>query len=609
MSRWRSKLSEREEGFTLVELVVAMVIIGVVMVSLITVQVRTLQTNATSSARITATALANEAMEEFRALPWNVLRKGMASNYLTASGGDSLVSGGYLSVQGSSFALTVAPSGPSDQNLAAAWPPLFDSTGSNRRTVTDAEGNGNVYVVKAYVTANSAGATGAIGLAVVVEWSRPGGAPMNRTVLFSTAYAPGGGCGNLDVAPFLTSCQPTYRASANAASVNAIVGSYSFDPDTGVTGGQRTVLPGDTSASISASAAVARASVDSAQSSVTSASVEYPLSSISPMSAAGTASLFGGGSLVRQASNNPVDPNAPPLHGGFVSGTGTSSVASVNGTATVTVRGDDGRSGTVTASTTNSCNTPNGGFVPAGQPCAVATTNATGVNSMGATWTYVGAAGPRSLSLVSLAPTASKLSGAWAGRFVQGGATGVAGTTGCSALTGAGCVSAGATSFVPTVTIGKFDGSGWNGGQASTGLVTITNYKDNVLLERGGAQQANPPVYDRTATVRYWNGTGYTQKSVTKTTTATWASAQVTWSAADMTVVAQATVSVMPANSRESGSDCAVDRCRVQLDTGLISVTTRFTVIPIVGEAYVLESVVLLNGANALAQYTEPADV
>jgi len=585
-----------------------MVIIGIVMVSLITVQVRTLQTNATSGARITATALANEAMEQFRALPWNVLRKGMASNYLTASGGDLLISGGYLTVQGTTLAVTVAPAGASDQNLTVPRVPLFDATGSNARKVTDPEGNGNTYVVKGYVTANSEGVTGAIGLAVVVERRRGTTGVLNRTVVLSTAYAPGGGCGNLDVAPFLTSCQPTYRASSNAASVNALLGSYTYDTATGTTGGQTSVVPGSTSSALSASSAQAQASVDSAQSSVTSGSVVYPLSSISPMLASGTATLVGGGSLLAQASNNTVDANAPAAHGGFTSGTGTPSFTSVSGTATVSVRGDDGRSGTVTASTTTSCATPSGSFVPAGQPCAASSTSASGVSTLGASWSYTNALGTQTLNLVAMAPSAAGKSGAWVGRYVQGGSVGIAGATGCSALTGAGCVSAGANSYLPTVTIGKFASGGWDSGAASNGLVTISGYRDSVLVQRGGSQQTTPGTYVRRATISYWNGFSYSTIAVGDATATSASTGAVTWTALDMTISAQATVSVSAPSTRDSGSDCTVDRCRIQVDTGLISVTVRVTVEPLTGDAYVLEGVALLNGANALAQYTEPAD-
>ena len=600
--------NQRDEGFTLVELVVAMLIIGIVLVSVATVQVGTLQTNADNAARNTASALANGAMEQFRSLPWNVLRKGMASNYLTASGGDSLVVSGMLLIPGNatSHTVKVAPSGASDQDLTGTpWLPLFDNTGSHTQVVDDPEGNGNQYRVKAYVTDPDGGVSGAVGLAVVVEWQRPGSTVVHYTSVFSTAYAPVGGCGSLDKAPFLTSCQPQYRSSSNSASLTVLVSSNEYDVPTAEVGDARPLVSGSTAGGINSAGSRARASSDSAQSTVVSATVEHAVSSVTPLNAGDTATVVGGTpSLVLQASDNTADPDAPPAHAGVTSGSGSSSATAVLGSGSVSVDADISRSGTVTASTTNSCSVSGASSVPAGQPCAVARLDRS-PSAIEATGVVEG----ESIDFVTSGSTASEESKAWVGRFQLGGTTGSAGVTGCSALSGAGCVSAGAMSYAPTITVGQVPGTGWYNAEAPNGLVVVSSYSDSVLVERGAAQDSTPGAITRSATINYWNGSGYSTINVNSTTEGTWATPVVFLDGAAVTLSASATISVSAPSERESGSQCDIEMCRVQADAGLISVTLKIIVEPLSGSPYQLEALALINGSTADAQFTEPVDV
>ncbi len=607
----RIVLSQREEGFTLVELVVAMLIIGIVLVSVATVQVGTLQTNANNAARNTASALANGAMEQFRSIPWNVLRKGMASNYLLASGGDDSVFAGVLRDPSDSTLthnIVVALSGPADQNLTHSWLPLYDPSGSHIQVVDDPEGNGNVYRVKAYVTNSDSGAEGAVGLAVIVEWQRPGSDVVHYTSMYSSAYAPTGGCGNLNTAPFLTSCQPQYASSASSGSATVLVSANEYDAASGEAGGALPVVPGTTWSGINAAGSRARAESDSTQNTVVSATVEHAVSSVSPLSETDPARIVGGTpSLVLQASDNTVDPLAPPPHAGVNSGTGDTSLTDVTGSGEwVTVDGDEGRNGAVTASTTSACNI--GAYsLPAHQPCAAARVDANWSSPLKATWLFEG----EHMDLVTANAPPTNASWAWVARFHLGQASGSPLYTGCSALSGAGCVSAGATSYgPPIIQVGKMVSSGWDGGEAPDGLVNVQDYADSVLVQRGAAQSATDPTISRTATISYWSGTGYiTLPPVVTSTVGTWSTGHVSYSGANVTVTGSATISVSGPITRESGSNCAVDRCRAQADAGLISVTLTLVVEPTSGTSYMLETVLLINGSTALAQYTEPVDV
>jgi hypothetical protein len=162
----------------------------------------------------------------------------------------------------------------------------------------------------------------------------------------------------------------------------------------------------------------------------------------------------------------------------------------------------------------------------------------------------------------------------------------------------------------PTINVGKMVTSGWIGSKAPKGLVEIVGYNDSVLVERGAAQSTTAAAITRAATINYWNGTAYTPLSVISTTPdTTRTTGVVTYADANVTLTASATVSVSAPIAKTSGANCAVDRCRVQGDAGLISVTLKIVVVPASGTPYLLETVLLINGSTAYAQFTEPVDV
>ena len=413
----------------------------------------------------------------------------MASNYLSSSGGDDDVVSGTLKISGVVYtagnpppAIVVASSGASHEDISGTpGLPLFSPSGSHIQVINDPEGNGNIYRVKAYVTAPDGGVTGVLGLAVVVEWQRPGSAVVHRSSVFSSAYAPVGGCGSLDKAPFLTSCQPQYRSSANTASTSVLVSANEYDPLTNAVGDARAVVPGATPGGINSAGARARAASDSAQSTVVTGTVNHSVSSITPLNSDDPASIVGGATYVSQASDNTADPDAPPAHGGLTAGGGTPALAGISGAcSSISVNADDDRWATAYASTTNSCAIIGANSVPAHQPCAYANLGA-GDSSLEATGVIEG----NQFDYATTTLAAANDSKAWVGRFQLGGTSGNA-VVGCGTLSGAGCVAAGAISYVPTIAVG-LPPAGWFDGAAWNGLVVIDGYHDSVLVERGAA--------------------------------------------------------------------------------------------------------------------------
>jgi Tfp pilus assembly protein PilV len=81
-----------EEGFTLIELVIATLVLIIAVLSLTTVLVNSLTDSTYARQRLAASNLANQTVEEIRALPWADIDLGMSSSDISGSG-DANISG------------------------------------------------------------------------------------------------------------------------------------------------------------------------------------------------------------------------------------------------------------------------------------------------------------------------------------------------------------------------------------------------------------------------------------------------------------------------------------------------------------------------------------
>jgi len=624
----RSLLSEREDGFTLVELIVAMLVMAIVIMSIIYVQARALTTNADSGSRQQSTTYANEAMEQMRSVPWNILKKGLASNYVAAGSavlgeGDTLVAGNVLNVEGTSVALKVALAGVgSDQLLTEPWAPLFDVDGSNIAIKFDPSGRGDKYIVKAYVTDDQAGNDDALGLAVVVQWTKRTNGQVARTVLFSTAYAPSGGCGDLNNAPFLASCQALfYSASSSANVVMSAASSLPDDPaNPGSVPGAGTPVPLLPQSSfytfqMATSGTAARAS--SQQVSITDSYVRYGgttrddnVTSTHPVDSGWTT---GYNSFTLRASDDLVTTGAAPQNPPDVTTTAPDSAVAINSGLSsamqLTARADDKRSGVADASVIQACDTGVGAAqVPAGNPCAAGKLNA----STGRSGYMEFKVGGETIELGRvLHETGTTKDSAWSGRFTSG----VLGNsvTGCNPLGGAGCISAGADRHIGAIEIGKISsGTGqWDDGEAASGLVRITNYHDTVSAQRGTQQPAAPAGFVRSGTVQYWTATGYTTVNTTASQNLTLVLDSVTWTTTLATVTASGTVTITPSTSRIEGAadpTCKADACALDARNGNIDTVVTYNIVPTdaLVAPFDLTVSTVINGSQAAASYKEP---
>ena len=166
-----------DTGFALMELIVAMMIIGGSLVGLLALQVSSANVSQTSRERQQATALANQVLERMRSLPATEVRKGLDSADLAANSPDVNISGGRLSFSGVPAGETLVTT--SGLNPSAPLKPYVQPS-------TTLDGRG--YNVRVYVTTSSVGSDG-YWLSAIVRWSSRGRSPAPILVR-SFDYAP-----------------------------------------------------------------------------------------------------------------------------------------------------------------------------------------------------------------------------------------------------------------------------------------------------------------------------------------------------------------------------------------------------------------------------------
>ena len=206
-------LRSDESGFTLMELLVAMMVISAVLFSLMAVQTSALVTTAQTRQRTQGTAVANQIMEQLRALPWASLSKGMNAAFVSASGGDPNVAGTRLKPPADA-AIDEPLVTSTDQATNRA--PLSGAGGSNKTVESDPAVPGIRYTSRAYVTRSTQTAANVLTLTVITSWRANQTGVAKHVVLRSQAFAPTGGCGDSSNQPYLGACQALLSGDAGA---------------------------------------------------------------------------------------------------------------------------------------------------------------------------------------------------------------------------------------------------------------------------------------------------------------------------------------------------------------------------------------------------------
>lgn len=565
-----------ESGFTLMELLVAMMVITIVLLVLMVVQTKALVTNAQTRERTQATAYANKVMEELRALPWATLSKGLNPGFASAAGGDPNIASGKLH----------PPKAPSinetlvtDSTQSTSAVPLSGAGGTNKTVDVDPAIPGSQFVSRAYVTAGSVSADQVLTLTVITTWTKNSSSSSDAVVVRSQAYSPDGDCGSESTQPFLGACQAITSSGAGAQGPRTTLSATT--PGVAIIDGT-----GYSSASLLGTAV--GADVTSQQITRVEASGSQAggvVTSVDP----GIASVATGQDQVTNAASDDVGASgAPPRNPADVTHIGsTTSTSWSSGGVQLLVAPSTGTSTLARASTTTSCDTG----VAAGQPCALnRSTDGTGTTATmkigGTTFTVYSDGGGGSQQALGA-------------RFLTANGTA---TTGCATISGAGCVAASAKQSVGTLTFGA---ATWGATGPSGGLVKLSSYSDSIVTERGTSQRTSAATTTRQGTLQVWNGATYQTVPIGPADSSTVTSGTATWSGSGSTVTAYAIVTVTPATSVAANPDpaaCKTADCSIDAAVGTVTVSTTWTVSS-GSDTVTFTSVTVVGGTHASASY------
>jgi type II secretory pathway pseudopilin PulG len=223
MGRLRLHLQRRlrgrgtaDGGFSLIELVLATGVLAMVMSSLAFLGTSAFTDAAVARNRQTATGLANQALEQVRALPYDTVSQGLLTSDLEA-GTDPLVTAtdGVYKYNGETI--------PNHTNTAAVDPLVPHRT---TKTIDNTD-----YSVAAYVTYLGDDATSrSFRVTAYVSWTSGLRAGVNKFVQAQTiVYSPVGtpGCGSTATHPFAAPCQPFLYGTSDISEGGITIAPYS----------------------------------------------------------------------------------------------------------------------------------------------------------------------------------------------------------------------------------------------------------------------------------------------------------------------------------------------------------------------------------------------
>lgn len=591
----RDTTGERDAGFTLVELVVAMMVIATVIVMLVVVQTSAVVTIVNASRIQQATAFGNQAMEAMRSIPWNTLKTGNSTNFAAASGGDPYLTGtSTIIVDGANYTVRRGT-----QTLANPKPPLFSSTGSNLVTLADPSIPGVNFEIRAYVVDALAGTTGAVGLLVIVRWVSLESGASHNMVLRSTAYAPATGCGSLDTQPYLGSCQDRYNSvSASGFATTSLASSD------GVTGEALPLVDGADALTLTMRTAFATGTDDSIQATNVTGTVLFGGISISDTSASAASSGFSTAVTAASDDNATLSGYPDDSYLASISATADNTVVAGSSSFFFSAQSDYGRTGSSRSSINTACLS---GALQAGQPCFYTALNggSQATTRSYVAWGYLGAFTDVMYPFWREGAATSSYAGG--GRFATTKPTSA--NYGCQTLTVSGCVSARAEysqgltllGYVPT-TSGK-----WSSNKQS--VVEIGAYTDSVLVQRGATQAAALATFAKSGSVSYWNGSSFTTSNFTSTTNGTIANTSpVTWTSRDgaVTITATAVIAILKAfgTPYAPSTTCTADVCSIDAGTGSLTVTVEYVVSSPSG-TYTFTQDTTITGSSASASFKD----
>lgn len=530
----------REDGFTLIELLVTMVIIATVLIGLIGVQVSAMRTVALAKQRQQAVALANQAIEQLRALPYLTVGGGLLSTDLI---GDANVSAGRLrpTYSGSIDEVLVT----STTQATAPLTPHVQPTASTKVGNTQ-------YDARVYVSLVGADAAAGYWLTAIVKWTSSVTKNVPKTVAVRSQLFSPSGCLSTATHPFSGPCQAFLYGNSGTTPAGITLGAVDATTSS--------LFIGSSLESAIVSLPALSAAVQ----------LEQALSAQGKATTSGVLATTAGAPLAvgSQSANSAADTDPSS---GTPSATSTGSAAQSSSSLSFSGAGnllglnagasDSASSVSTTAATSadNCKEAVSGSTLVTNNVCT--SSSVTPGGSLSAT--YLG------IPLATVGPGSA--SRAYAARFTSPGATR------CVAATGVGCTSSGVQHTVGTVSVGS--GLPALGLGAFTNLVTLSGYSSTAIAESGlGAAAGQTKTRSGTLTYR---GSALlpTVLPLTATTSLNVDLPVATSISGLVSVAMAANIRVLPASVNTTGATpCVVAACTVAVTVPSVTVSVTFDV-------------------------------
>jgi type II secretory pathway pseudopilin PulG len=495
----RRRRSE-DDGFTLVELTVAMFVTLLVVSGLITVFLASIRGVALAKQRQAATGLATAVMEKFRALDYGTLSAGL---YCSDIAGDANLSTSGSCGGGGSVTFAPAGSGISEQVQvqattapASAVPPIFPHVVKDASTKIE-----NVqYTVSSYVT-QAATAASSFNLTVLVSWSSSVSHGTKTVTQRSLEFSPSR-CLSSATHPYSGACQAAFNGDAGLS--NAGITITALDPSGNLVGFDGSSL-GLSLPGLGSSLAIEQITKLSGMARPTSATV---------VTDAGTSSS--GGSAASVAADS--DPSSGSITADTDTVSQSASTLSLTGAAgTMSVTPTTADAGALDARVSSGATT-----------CQDSTGSTLTTTNRPCSWGRVqraGTSGSIALQLANGAPnfTLATVGAAPVPARATTASIAASGGTACPTASGAGCVTAQTSRSLGTISVGGLPAgnvgdappSGWTGS-----LLTVSNVQESAYAEAGIGARA--PAFTRSAgTVAYYDAATQSVKSLNLATLAT----------------------------------------------------------------------------------------
>ena len=596
MERQRRALASHDAGFTLIEIIVAMVLVVIVMTALLGIVVSSLITVAQARQRQMATGLATQSLEQLRAIPYLTLTTSDATNFPLSTPID------YVSGTSPNYRFT-----PTAGILPGVNEALVVNEYSGKR-VTPAPVDGVSYTVQTYVTKPAPTGAGeqAYNITATVTWSSPS-SPTSRTIVErSTAYSPAG-CLSTANHPFSGPCQAYFTAKAglSAAGFTVTNSTDSTAPILGMNGRLLALDLPDLS---------------------TSLQIEQTASGTALAGTSGARSVTTGGTTsignVAAATSVDSDPSSTPNQSASVTKSQSSvTPTTLTGTGTLSAtptNGDTAGSAAAIAAASSTCSDGDSSGTPLNtgpdstslRPCASA--NARQL-STGAAITYAPPSGI-TVSVLSLA-AAPSLSHAVAAQLAGTNGTACSTSPGASAP---GCAHSAAFRSMGDLIVGAPTTGGTSSLTTANGLFRVTGLTESVVAERGIGAAATP-TYSRAGHIYFWNGSGYTDVNLANykdpasglvPASETWnisTPVTINYTTGSVTVSMTASITVQrPQRTVSDPTGCLADACVAQINGGGgIRAQTTFVVTS--GGTELTRFVLVADVGGLLAQSTYKA--